>query len=328
MVIDLEVAGADQAAGKVVATKCSLPARACSHVAPAPYVSRTLKLPVGINLLRGYFWTSSHLAEIRSRYGRAVAAYLRPCPIVRRLVDATVAEARRSSRFVLGVHKRVCTPEVEQVQLSMRIPSAEEFIEAARLRLDKEGGPNGCTVLLASDDINAPIAFRAATRTGGRLSGARLVCRKHVRRTEGGRSPDGISNEVHRIPSSTQDAIDVLVDSFSLAQCDALVHIDSSIAMFAAVCNPKLDLCKVGGLLSPELVIEAGEPEHFVVTHAPFVFVRSQPTIGSPPIDEIPVDSLLTTSGRRAGRWVELDEGGWVLTDGAEVDLGPLAQRI
>ena len=63
---------------------------------------------------------------------------LRPTAVVHELVEETMARARAAGpRIVLGVHKRVATPGVAAIQLTMRVPGVDEFVEAAREALLK-----------------------------------------------------------------------------------------------------------------------------------------------------------------------------------------------
>jgi len=288
------------------------------------YETRGLVLPHFINLVRGYFWTTRYLPELRAMYCKA-ASRLRLRPRVERVVEKTLSAAR-GAHFLLGVHRRVATSDVSQVQLTLRMPLTKEFIEAARVRLVDAGGPEDCVVFLATDDSCAPAAFEDAVSVGGPLYGARLICRTGVRRVEGGMRPDGISNEVHRIPSSVQDAVDALADCICLSHCDMLLHIDSSVAIFAAIWNPELLLCKVGGPISPDCPIRHGKPQYFKVVHYPFVFVRLEPTVASGTNGELPYGKIFKSSGRSCGAFIEVEDGGWVMLDGSELNLGQLLE--
>ena len=301
--------------------------------------------PYFYSVVRGWLWSSRHLAALRSVHAEAAGpSSLRPVAVVRSVVDATLEEARRvGPRFVLGVHKRVSTPGVAAIQLHLRVPTLDEFVEAARTALiewaapiERDATPGlrfaGCAVLLASDDSAAQPAFVAACAAGGRLAGAQLVCRTGVRRTAGGTCDDGTPNETHLIGHlldggvTLQDGHDALADGLCLAGCAGLVHIDSSVAIFAALRNPELKLRNAGALLSPAQETHSSRDKQRLRVVHELVFVRSQPTVASAALGMKPQGDVVTTSGKWSGPWAELERGGWVLTDARhssiEIDLG------
>ena len=91
---------------------------------PAAVVDAHCVNPYFYSVVRGLFWESRHLASLRRAFAAAAGpAVLRPSAAVRDEVDATLAAARRAGpRGVLGVHKRVATPGVAAIQLTMRVP--------------------------------------------------------------------------------------------------------------------------------------------------------------------------------------------------------------
>ena len=81
-----------------------------------------------LNMLRGYAWTlpEQDLAALRQAYAAAVDC-LRPSPRVLARVDK-VCQGWAGAAGVVGVHKRLGTPEVAACQLSQRAPAPSEFI--------------------------------------------------------------------------------------------------------------------------------------------------------------------------------------------------------
>lgn len=297
--------------------------------------------------VRGLLWRSRHLSEMRASFAAAAGAHLlRPTAVVKAEVDATLQRARSAgTRFVLAVHKRVATPGVAAIQLTMRVPGVDEFVESAREALiewalgadgieDDDPAPfAGCTIVLASDDSHAPPAFAAAcSLSGGRLAGATLVYREHVRRTEGGALANGTDNESHLIGGTRlQDAVDALVDGLTLSECDGLVHIDSSVSMFAAFRSPSLKLHNAGRLIPPSQATTMSHKaaRRLRVINESGVFVRAEPTVASAALNYKRMGEILNATGKTSGKWAEVVVEGnsqlhaWVLTDatGLGVDL-------
>ena len=302
--------------------------------------------PFFFSMVRGLLWRSKHLDALRRSFAEAAGAQvLRPKAHIQAEVDAIMAGARSAGpRLVLGVHKRVATPGVAAIQLTMRVPTVDEFLAAASEAITKWAADKspantgdgsqlpfaGCAIVLATDDESAPPAFQAACGSSSDcpLAGATLVCRRGVRRTNGGALPDGTNNESHLIGGTRlQDARDALIDGLLLSECDGLVHIDSSVAMFAALRSPDLRLHKVGALLPPSQTIRTDEPSRLRVVHGKGIFVRAQPTVASQAVGLRACGDIVQTSGRWAGPWAEISDasGGWVLTDASQlgVDLTP-----
>ena len=299
--------------------------------------------PLFYSVLRGYFWKSRHLQHLRDSYHRA-GRVLQPSPPVREIVDKTLARARAAGpRFVLAVHKRVYTSGVAAIQLTLRVPEIEEFVIAARDALEEWAAPcedssvgekerfAGCAVLLTSDDAGAPPVFAAACTPGGLLGGAVLVCREDVKRTTGGTCPDGTMNETHMIGEATlKDGYDAFADGLCLSGCEGLLHIDSSVAIFAAFRSPHLRMRDIGSLFSPSIDYRYVEPERLRVAHNPIVFVREKPSIAVGALSTLDYCTIVKTSGRWFGMWAELESGGWVLTNtsGVQMDIGATGELM
>lgn len=117
-----------------------------------------------------------------------------------------------------------------------------------------------------------------------------------------------------------------------------MVHIDSSLALFAALRSPSLKLRNAGALLSPYQDYVMRQPECYVVIHEPCVYIRRHPTMASAAQGKLVTGKFVNTSGLWFGDWVELKGAeGWVLTDASNVNdmdgqcgfnLGPLLMLL
>ena len=314
--------------------------------------------PYFFSIVRGLLWSSSHLSALRGAYADAAGAHvLMPTPAIRTAVDAVLKTARSAGpRYVLGVHKRVATSGVAACQLTLRVPAMDEFIECARTALVNRARPPssqpmdvtdattdgaageageameaeaeapfaGCAIVLATDDLAAPAAFaEACAAPSGRLAGATLVCRDGVKRTTGGNLPDGSLNEAHLLANapSMREAVDALVDGLALSECDGMVHIDSSVAAFAALRNPDLELHNAGSLLPPSQQTTNEPPCKLRVIHRQGVFVRDLPTVASATRRMVAYGEVVAATGQWSGPWAAIPGGGWVLTDARNIDL-------
>jgi len=278
--------------------------------------------PVFMNMLRGYVWTlpEEALTDFRRRYAAASVGAVRPVPRVRDRVDEICGAWESTKAYAVGVHKRLGTPEVAACQLSQRAPAPSEFIACARAALMKVEASTRRVVFLATDDLNAVEAFIDAFPPDG-SGGAQLVCRSGVKRTEGGLREDGVDNEVHRSPCEAQDAEDALIDALCLARCSDLVCIDSNLSIFVALTNPEIRLHPLNSILPLGWEEEAERPtepvyQSYEVICKPCVFLRKGPSAASELMGAKKPGQTVHTTGRGFDGWVEIQGGGWMLTDG------------
>jgi hypothetical protein len=146
-------------------------------------------------------------------------------------IDRAHAELFKG-RFCLGVHRRVGNPGVANLQRDGKVPSLNTLL--TRCLLQASGGSDA-GIFLATDDADAVDAFKGAF-------GSRLIIQDNVKRTTSSKQ------EVHRGDWQTlslADAEDVLVDTFLLSRCNALVHASSSVSTMASLLNPALTLIRV-----------------------------------------------------------------------------------
>merc|ERR1719235_2530916 len=94
--------------------------------------------PVFMNMLRGYVWElpQPDLASFRRAYHASSSSAIRPRSHIMESTDSCckVWESSPGAR-VIGVHKRLGTPEVAACQLSQRAPEPKEFIDKVRVLL-------------------------------------------------------------------------------------------------------------------------------------------------------------------------------------------------
>merc|ERR1712046_382092 len=95
-----------------------------------------------------------------------------------------------------------------------------------------------------------------------------------------------------------------------------------TVAIFAALCNPSLELHRIDTLFSPTQVVTSGSPQRFEVVSSAGVFTYTQPSEATPTVDHRPCGDVVLTTGKAFGSWVEAVDGGWALTDGWEGVLG------
>lgn len=272
---------------------------------------------VFLNIWRGYFWTLPEglQTELRARYAEAAKAL---CPSSRMTAEAQrVAEGWGKDAYVVGVHKRLGTPQVAACQLCQRAPKTEEFVAKAKELLAQAGARQRCAVFLATDEVQAVEAFRAAFPEDDER--VKFCCRSGVKRSVGGVKEDGQDNEVHRSPCEVVDAEDALVDALCLRLCHDLVCIDSNVALFVAVTNPKIGLHPLNRTLPAGWSEEAADPqepvhESYTVLREEAVFVQSGPSLAFKLLRLAECGEVLPASGRAFEGWVELAAGGWVLT--------------
>ena len=105
-----------------------------------------------------------------------------------------------------------------------------------------------------------------------------------------------------------QDAVDALVDGLTLSLCDGLVHIDSSVSMFAAFRSPSLKLHNAGRLIPPsqETMISDEAPRRLRVVNESGVFIRAEPTVASAALNYKRKDEILDATGKTSGKWAEV----------------------
>merc|ERR1719329_1677799 len=154
---------------------------------------------VFMNMLRGYFWSlpAAELSKIRRQYKSAMSV-MEHSDRVRSAVEDICGSWELGACAVVGVHKRLDTPEVAACQLSQRNPPSAEFISKAREILSAPAHRGKRHVLfLATDDEKAVRAFSSEFPDGSPIE---LVIRSGVKRSEGGVRDDGIDDEVHRSP--------------------------------------------------------------------------------------------------------------------------------
>lgn len=274
--------------------------------------------PAFLNMLRGYLWTMppADLAFFRRCYGDA-AKDLRPSAHIEQRLE----EVGWPSGHVVGVHKRLGTPEAVACQLTQRMPSAKEFIAKARGLLSQVAGRRA--VYLATDDAEAARAFAAAFPPGGDIE---LIWRPEVKRSEGGVREDGVDNEVHRSPCEVRDAEDCLIDTLCLARCADLVCIDSNLPIFVSLYNPLIRIHALNTLLPEGWEEEARSPgplpAAYRVCHHPCVFVRAGPSAATELLGAKKLGEVVSTTGRGFDGWVEIEEGGWMLVDAEQQAIG------
>ena len=98
------------------------------------------------------------------------------------------------------------------------------------------GDGRTCLIYLATDSSNAVTAFtRAFGAFGARKQGGGVMVRDCMRR----------AGKMKEMRYTEQDARDVLCDVMLMAQCDVLVHADSSVSRTAAIINKDMQLVHV-----------------------------------------------------------------------------------
>lgn len=208
-----------------------------------------------MNVFRGRFLRGPRAAGRRRLYARAAGEVFRLGAATARARDdalATVAERRAAGARMLGVHRRVDNPGTARMQLAQALPCTEDYIRAVRLLEARRGAPTPAVVFLATDDLGAVEAFRAAF-------GDRLLVRD-ARRSLGGVNEQRLPAEVHGQPGErldVEDARDCLVDALLLAECDAFVHADSNVTIAAGIMNPDAEAVHIEDIVSDARMGEA-----------------------------------------------------------------------
>ncbi|CAE7245669.1 kmo [Symbiodinium pilosum] len=271
-----------------------------------------------MNMLRGYFWSlpDDSLNELRLRYAAAMRV-LQPSQHVQCRLEGCAFPVEEDT-CVVGVHKRLACSEMVACQLSQRAPSCAEFIAKAR-KIFSASEKTRKLVFLATDDSQAAEDFQLAFPTCGDVQ---LCYRSEVKRSQGGVREDGVDNEVHRNPCVEADAEDALIDALCLSRCQHLVCVDSNLAIYVALLNPSIQLHALSSILPEGWEDAAGVPEEDVyasyeVVFAPMVFVRKGPSTATELMGARKPGEIVHCTGRCFDGWVELEEGGWMLVDGA-----------
>ena len=160
-----------------------------------------------------------------------------------RIADADVAArvdaiaSRLDGRLAVGVHRRLPTARMANLQVDGALPEPQQLIAAVERVVGREGAPDWM-VYLATDDADVIGAFE-------RAFGPRLALQAGVQRT----TADDV--EVHYGRPSFANAEAVLVDTAVLSRCDVLVHASSSISTIAGLMNPRLELVRVLATAAP-----------------------------------------------------------------------------
>merc|ERR1711862_104761 len=107
----------------------------------------------------------------------------------------------------------------------------------------------------------------------------------------------------------------------SALQCTDLVCIDSNLSIFVALTNPEIQLYPLNSILPygwEEIANNPVEPVHaaYEVLCNPMVFIRQGPSAASELLGAKKTGEKFRTTERGFEGWVELEEGGWALTDG------------
>merc|ERR1712196_136792 len=101
-----------------------------------------------------------------------------------------------------------------------------------------------------------------------------------------------------------------------------MVHIDSAVAIFAALRNPALKLHRIDALFPPGVAITSGPPQRFSVKNPFGVLVRTEPSEATAALDFRGHRDVVVTTGKSFDLWVEVAGGGWVLTDSSGIGTG------
>jgi hypothetical protein len=140
-------------------------------------------------------------------------------------------------RFCIGIHRRVGSAQVANLQRDGNVPSLELFIKTveAILSILTREGISDHAIFLATDDADSVGIFKHAF-------GCRLIVRDNVQRTTCDAAEVHFREWDHL---AIADAEDVLVDTVLLSKCDVLVHASSSVSTVASIMNPALTLIRI-----------------------------------------------------------------------------------